>query len=129
MTVSSRRTLGRRGVEMKGIELAKLAARLVDEKQGEDIIVYDLHGMSDVADYFVLATVNSKSQARAIVGYLDKEFKELGLQRYGREGDRDSAWTLLDYSDTVIHIFSPELRAYYALENLWGDAPKVDWKS
>lgn len=113
---------------MIGIELAKLAAKMVDEKQGQDILVYDLRGISDVADYFVLVTVLSKSQARAIMGYLDKEFKDRGLVRVGREGDRDSAWTLLDYGDCVIHIFSPELRSYYSLESLWGDAPHVDWK-
>lgn len=113
---------------MTGIELATMAAKLVDEKQGQDILVYDLRGISDVADYFVIATVLSKAQARAIVGFLDKEFKERGVKRVGREGDRDSAWTLMDFGDTVIHIFSPELRSYYSLESLWGDAPQLDWK-
>lgn len=112
---------------MSGRQIALLAARAADAKRAGDIVIYDLRGISDVADYFVIATAASKLQARAISGELEKELKRRGVKKLGREGAAGSQWILLDYTDTVIHILSPELRAYYSLESLWGDAPKVEW--
>lgn len=114
---------------MNGIELARFAASVAEDKKGEDIVIYDLRGESDVADFFVIATALSKLQARAIVGDIDKELKQRGLKKLGQEGDAASQWMLLDYGDVVVHVFSPALRDYYNLEALWGDAPRVDWDS
>jgi ribosome-associated protein len=114
---------------MDGRDIALFAARVADEKKGEDIIVYDLRGLTDLTDYFVIATAHSKAQVRAIVETISRELKSAGTTKLGQEGSDNGQWILLDYADCVIHIFSPELREYYGLESLWGDAPKVEWTS
>ncbi len=112
---------------MDGVEIARTAAQLADAKKGLDIVIYDLQGLSDVTDYFVIVTAQSKLQSRAIVNAIDKGLKERGQRKMGREGDHDSQWVLIDYGSTVVHVFSGALREYYSLESLWGDAPKVKW--
>ena len=114
---------------MTGHDLALFAARTADAKKGSEIVIYDLHGISDVTDYFVLVTADSKLQARAIIGSIEKDLKDRGVRKLGQEGSPQSQWMLLDYSDVVIHVFSPELREYYSLETLWGDAPTVEWNA
>lgn len=112
---------------MDGRDIALFAAKVADEKRGDDIIIYDLRGLTDLTDYFVIATAHSKAQVRAIIETISKELKLGGTTKLGQEGSDNGQWILLDYSDCVIHIFSPELREYYGLESLWGDAPKVEW--
>ncbi|MBI3832562.1 MAG: ribosome silencing factor [Planctomycetes bacterium] len=114
---------------LPGREIAIFAACEADEKKGEGILVYDLRGLSDVTDYFVLVTAQSKLQIRAILNAIEKGLKDRGVYVLGQEGDANSQWMLLDYADCVIHVFSPELRQYYNLEALWGDAPRVDWQA
>jgi ribosome-associated protein len=113
---------------MNGRELSQFAARLADEKKGSDIVIYDLRGVSDVTDYFVIATAQSRLQARAIAAGIEKTLKDQGVLKLGLEGGGDTQWILMDYGDAVIHVFSPQLRDYYSLESLWGDAPKVPWR-
>jgi ribosome-associated protein len=112
---------------MTGREIATLAAKVADEKKGGEIVIYDLQGLSDVTDYFVIVTAEVKLQARAIVNAIEQALSAQGVHKLGREGGSASAWVLLDYGQVVIHVFSPQLREYYQLEALWGDAPKVDW--
>ena len=113
---------------MNGREIAAFAARTADEKKGTDIVIYDLRGLTDITDYFVLTTAHSKSQIRAILESIARELKSIGIRKMGQEGNEGGQWVLLDYGDCVIHIFTPALREYYGLESLWGDAPKVDWR-
>jgi ribosome-associated protein len=114
---------------MTGIEISLFAARSASEKKGEDIVIYDLRGISDVSDYFVVVTAQSKLQVRAIVSGIERGLKDLSVRPLGVEGSSGGQWVLIDYADTVIHVFSPALREYYALEALWGDAPKIDWEA
>jgi len=114
---------------MNARDIAVFAARTADEKKGVDIVIYDLQGLSDVADYFVITTAQSKAQSRAICETIARELKSCGVHRLGQEGNAGGQWVLLDYGGCVIHVFSPALRDYYALESLWGDAPKVDWEN
>jgi ribosome-associated protein len=120
---------GQTGQVMEGREIALFAARTAEEKKAKDTIIYDLHGLSDVTDYFVITTAQSKAQSRAICESISHELKVRGVHRLGQEGSAGGQWVLLDYGDCVIHIFSPALREYYGLESLWGDAPKVDWQA
>lgn len=113
---------------MTGRYIALAAARIAGEKKGQDIVVYDLRGISDVADFFVVVTALSKIQIGAISGEIERSLKKEGLFALGVEGSSGSQWILLDYADTVVHLFSQELREYYNLESLWGDAPKVEWQ-
>ncbi len=114
---------------MDAREVAVFAARTAAEKKAEDIVIYDLRGISDVTDYFMIATAQSKLQSRAIVGDIDKELKKREVTKLGQEGTSGGQWVLIDYADVIVHVFSPELREYYNLEALWGDAPKLDWES
>src|SRR5262249_32826857 len=112
---------------MKGRDIAVFAARTADEKKGTDILIYDLRELTDITDYFVIATAHSKAQIRAILESIARALKNVGVKKIGQEGNESGRWVLLDYGDCVIHIFSPDLRDYYALESMWGDAPKIDW--
>jgi len=111
---------------MIGRDIALLAARIADEKKGTDIVCYNLKGLSDITDYLVIVTAHSKAQIRAIVESIHKELKTLGVRKLGREGSETGQWILLDYADCVVHVFSPQLREYYGLESVWGDAPKLE---
>jgi ribosome-associated protein len=113
---------------MTARQIALLAARAADEKKARDILVYDLRGLSDVTDYFVIATAQSRLQSRAIIGDIERQLKDRGIMKLGQEGTAGGQWVLLDYTDVVIHIFSPELRDFYNIEALWGDAKAVNWK-
>lgn len=112
---------------MEGRKIARTAALLADDKKGLDLVIYDLRGLSDVTDYFVIVTAQSKLQSRAIAAAVEKGLRDLGVRKMSLEGNADSRWVLLDYGPVVVHIFSADLREYYSLESLWGDAPKVDW--
>ena len=111
-----------------GRDIALFAARIADDKKAEDIVIYDVRGVSDVTDYFVVATAFSRAQIRAVIESVKRELKALNTRKMGQEGSEAGNWVLIDFSDCVIHVFSPELRNFYALETLWGDAPKLDWK-
>lgn len=89
-------------------------------------MVLDMRGMTTEFDYFVLVTGNSRRQLHAISEEIDRVLEgELSDRRMGIEGYHESRWILLDYGTVVIHMFDAETRAYYALEDLWGDAQRV----
>lgn len=111
-----------------GRDIAIFSARTADDRKGEDIVIYDVRGITDVADYFVIATAHSRSQTRAIIESIKKALKSVNIRKMGQEGHEGGSWVLIDFTDVVIHVFSPELREYYSMETLWGDAPKIDWK-
>jgi ribosome-associated protein len=113
-----------------GQDLAIAAARLADNKQAEDIVVLDLRGLSNIADYFVICSANSPPHLNAIRREIADELKTVhGVAAYGRDGALDSLWTVLDFVDVVVHILHREKREFYSIEALWSDAPKVDWQS
>lgn len=111
------------------LAVALFAARAIREKKAERISCRDLRGLSDVADYFVIATVRSRPQMRAAVLAVDKPLKNFGLAKLGLEGDGNSQWNLIDYGGCIVHLFSPELREYYDLDGLWEKAPEIDWEN
>ena len=106
---------------------AVTCARIADDKKASDITVLEVRDIFSIADYFVLCTVNSKPQARAVAEEIDRQLKEEGCRHLGIEGREDASWILLDFGGIVVHIFLPETREYYQIEMLWGDAPEVDW--
>jgi ribosome-associated protein len=114
---------------MNGRDIAIFSARTAEDKKAEDIVVYDMRGLTDVTDYFVIATAFSRTQVRAIVESIKRDLKDIGVRKMGQEGSAGGSWVLIDYADCVVHVFSPELREYYSLETMWGDAPKVDWSN
>ncbi len=93
------------------------------EKKGTDIVVIDLHGISSISDFFIIATGTSNVHLKAIADEIrDKMKKENGIIPWHIEGYEAQRWVLLDYVDIVVHIFNSETRSYYSLEKLWDDA-------
>ncbi len=103
-----------------------LVLELLDEKRAEDIVWLDVSEVTSLADDFLIATMLNPRQADAVVGALEKERKKRDLPRLGIDGRGSSGWVVLDYGDLIVHLMMPEQRAYYALENIWADAKRVE---
>ena len=100
------------------------AAELALELKAQDVIILDLRGISTATDYFVIAEGTSDVQVKAIADHTVNELKKDGVRPEHVEGLRGGRWVLLDYVDFVVHVFHPQARQFYQLENLWGDAPR-----
>jgi ribosome-associated protein len=111
------------------LDHAKMAARIADDNRAKDILLLDLRQATPLLDFFVIATANSRRLSHAIASEIDAEMKKIGEHKLGMEGSEEGRWILIDYGDFVVHIFSPEDRTYYALEEIWGDAPRLEWKA
>ena len=108
--------------------LALQIAQRLDEKQAKDILVLDVSGPLVIADYFIIATVQSTRQGQAMAKELDLEHKAVRGHRRRNTGGmetEESNWVLLDFDDIVVHLFLPEARIYYGLETLYADAPRL----
>ena len=84
----------------------------------------DLRGITLIADYFLLCHGTSSVHIRAVADAVVERLAKRGIKPYGVEGYGQVGWTLLDYGDVIVHIFSEERREFYSLERLWGDAPR-----
>jgi ribosome-associated protein len=105
--------------------LAHIIANAVAERLGSDIVMLDMHDVSLLADYFILCNAESKPQFSAIVDEVQTEAKEAGSRLLHSEGDPGSGWVLLDFGSIVVHIFAPQVREFYNLEELWSKAKLV----
>jgi ribosome-associated protein len=110
------------------LERAQACARIADDNRAKDILVLDLRQATPLVDFFVIITATARRQANAIASEIDQVMKKQGEAKLGLEGSEEGRWILIDYGDFVVHIFSPEYRAFYALEEIWGDAPRLDWQ-
>lgn len=108
-------------------DLALLLAERLDQRQAEDIKILDVSGPLVIADYFLVATVQSTRQAQSLAKEMEMEHKQLrGRRRRNGSADApDSNWVLIDFGDIVVHLFLPEAREYYGLESLWADVPRL----
>lgn len=113
---------------LTSLELAALCAKVADDFRGGDTMVLDMTGITPVFDYFVITTGASQRQMRALGDEIDRTLRERGSSRLGVEGETGSPWILYDYGDIVLHVMTAEARAMYELEELWGDAVRVDWR-
>jgi ribosome-associated protein len=107
---------------------ACLAARIAADNKGRDILVLDMRPCTPLFDYFVIATGASRRQIHAITEEVDAGLRAEGDTRIGIEGYDASKWVVQDYGDIVVHVFDPDTRDYYKLEELWADAKRVDWE-
>ncbi len=108
-----------------GHDLAEIAAALCDDKLAQQIVILDMESVVGYTDAFVICTGQNSRQTRAIADEVALKLKrEHGLLPRGNEGQKEGDWILLDYVDCVIHIFTPEAREYYRLEQLWGQVPQ-----
>jgi ribosome-associated protein len=102
---------------------ARLAAQAALEKNAEDLVILNLQGLSTVADFFLVTSARSTTQADTIIEAVRAALKAAGTRPRHQEGSAESGWILLDYVDVVVHVFIGDTRHFYALERLWGDAP------
>lgn len=107
---------------------ASLCARIAEENKATDVLVLDMRGVTPIYDFFVLATGTSRRQIHTIVEEIDAAMRAEGERRLGIEGYESSRWVVQDYGDVVVHVFDSNTREYYALEELWADAPQLNWK-
>jgi ribosome-associated protein len=113
-----------------GLELAAACAKAADELKAENIQVRDMRGVSNLTDFMVVCTGTSMPQLRAILrDVAGKVEQEHGVRAVHSEGRADTRWVVLDYIDVMVHVMDPELRGFYGLEDLWKDAPVVDWQA
>ena len=103
------------------------AVKAGGEKKGEDIIVLDLRKISSFTDFFVIMTGQSARQNVALGDHIRVELKKKNMKPLGVEKGAKADWFLMDYGFFIVHIFTPASREYYALEKLWGDAPRVSY--
>ena len=124
---------------LKSQALAKRIAKFADDTKAQDIVILDMRELVNFCDFFVIATGTSDRQARAIAQGIEeglendgievspsRGLKSLGGLQYSQE---NGAWVVLDMGDVVAHIFEPQAREFYALEHLWQDAVKTEYKS
>ena len=107
---------------------AILCARVAEDNKGQNILVLDLRALTPLFDYFILVTGASRRQIHTITEEIDDALRGEGEQRLSIQGYQTSRWVVQDYGDIVVHVFDAEARAYYALEELWADAKRVDWQ-
>lgn len=109
------------------IEHARRIAELAQEKLAADVVILDMRPVCSYTDYFVICTGQNPRQTKAIYDAVREEIKKAdGLTPRTVAGERQASWILADYLDVVLHVFTPEAREYYRLEELWGDVPSVE---
>jgi len=110
---------------MEGLDKALLASEIIMERKAVDPVLFEVTGLTSIADYFLIASGNSSRQVQAIGRHLQRTMKEKGYRAYGVEGEQEGQWMLMDYGDLVIHIFYQPVREFYDLEGLWSEAPRI----
>ena len=111
---------------MDSKKLALLCREFADNKKAEDIVVLDVHELSSVTDYFVIASGTSEPHLRAIVEEITSKLRdEHDIRPIRTDGSTQGAWVALDFFDVIVHVMRADTRAHYDLEGLWGDAKRI----
>ena len=111
-------------------EVAIIAARAADEKQGSNIQVLDVGDVLAITEMFVVTSASNSRQVRTIASEITTQVREqLGRALLRSEGAGEQQWVLLDYGDVIVHIFAEEMREFYEIERLYTDVPVVSWQS
>ena len=108
-------------------EFAIEAARLLADRHCEDVQVLDVHGLSQVSDFVIIGTGTSDRQMKSVADELEDLAIEYGEKVFRTNRDTGVTWIVIDFIDVVAHLFEPNQRAYYNLEQLWSDAPLIPW--
>ncbi len=120
--------MSKRRRKPSSLTVARAIARVAAEKKAKDIKAYDVEGLTLIADSFVLCTVMSEPQQKAVFNSVYEELKEKGITPLSTEGGFQDNWMVMDYGSVVFHIFRQKARDYYDLDGMWGDAPTLDLK-
>jgi len=112
---------------LTSLEQARRIAALCEEKLATDVAILDMRAVCDYTDFFVIATGGNPRQTKAIHDEVHFALKrDHGVLPRSTSGLPEATWIVADYLDVVLHVFTPETRAYYRLEDLWSDVPKLD---
>ena len=103
-------------------------AELAADRKAENLVALDLRGISTFTDFFVICSGTSEPHLKAIAGEIEEKLKVAGTRPNAVDGYPMSQWIVIDYGDVVVHIFHAQKRAYYSLEDLWSDAPRLKLK-
>ena len=114
------------GKEIRPDTLARRLAAIADDKKATNLVALDVRPLVSYTDYLVICTARNERQAKAIHDEVYHQLKRDGWLPARVEGEREAEWVLMDYLDSVLHIFTPELRERYRLEVLWGEAEKLE---
>ena len=108
------------------LEIMEAAVKALDSKKGRDIKVLCTKNITVLADYFIICTASSATQSKTLADELGRVLSEMGEPPRRTEGYRNGGWVLVDCGCVIVHLFLDEVRKFYALERLWGDAPEAD---
>lgn len=111
---------------MTSLEIAKEAAKILDNKKGIDIKVVYIKDVSILSDYLVIATGTSSTHVKSLAEDVEFKLKELGIAPTHIEGHRSNSWVLIDYWNVIVHVFSEDTRKFYDLERLWKDGKEIE---
>ena len=106
--------------------MAQIACKAIDDKKGQDIKIIDIHNVSVIADYFVIASGTNSNQVQAIVDNVEEQLGRAGFEAKQIEGNRNSSWILMDYGDVIVHVFDEENRLFYDLDRIWRDGKVLE---
>ena len=106
--------------------MAQIACKAIDDKKGQDIKIIDIHNVSVIADYFVIASGTNSNQVQAIVDNVEEQLGRAGFEAKQIEGNRNSSWILMDYGDVIVHVCDEENRLFYDLERIWRDGKVLE---
>jgi len=104
------------------------AARSLHDRHVENIVIFDVRGLSDLMDYILIGSGTSDRQIKAVGTELKTVARDMGFNSFGRDVDEATTWLVVDFVDVVVHLFDPPTREHYDLEMMWGDAQRVKWK-
>ena len=110
---------------MESKEIAVTVAGILDDKKARDIKLLDISALTTIAEYFVICTGGSTTQVKALADNVTEKMDEKGVSPLRCEGYKSCDWILLDYGDVVVHIFKDDMRSFYNLDHLWGDAENI----
>ncbi len=110
------------------VQRASLCARVASDYKAQNIVVLDMRGITPLYDFLVLATGTSRRQIHTLAEEIDAAMASQGETRLGIEGYASAKWVVQDYGDVIVHVFDPEARSYYGLDDLWADATPLDWE-
>lgn len=112
--------------KVRSTELARLAISALEDKKAEDVRVIDIEEVSVLADYFIIATGNNRTQVQAMADEVEMRLGKAGAAPRQIEGYQAANWILLDFGDVIIHLFDAQNRLFYDLERIWKDGTQID---
>ncbi len=107
---------------MEAIEVVKIAQEALEDKMAEDVKALDLRGISNITDYFIIASGNNVNHLRAMADEVEQKLFKAGVKLHHSEGYTVATWILLDFGNVLVHLFNKEQREFYGLDHLWSDA-------